>query len=182
MIDIMSRGMAATAIHNVEILTNYVTTQLVKIDLIRIVTELPETGEENKIYLVPKSVGESSEQDYYDEFIWVNKGTDIEPNYQWEFVASRPYNIDLDAYATKEYVEEQISANDIVRHEYEITTTSAEYEIDGEVINVELTDTVTNEIILGKTNITILDGKSNVKISFTTEPINPIKVLIFFSK
>ena len=61
MIDIMSRRMAAVAIKNVQNLNNYVTSQLVKIDLIKIVSELPETGEENKIYLVPKNVGEGTE-------------------------------------------------------------------------------------------------------------------------
>ena len=67
MMDIISRGMAAQAINQVQILNNYVTTQMVKIDLIKIVSKLPEVGEENKIYLVPKNIGEQSEEDYYDE-------------------------------------------------------------------------------------------------------------------
>lgn len=182
MIDIMSRGMAATAIHNVEVLNNYVTTQLVKIDLIKIVSELPETGEENKIYLVPKNVGEVSEQDYYDEYIWVNKGTAEELNYEWEFVASRPYNIDLSSYATKEYVENEVSRNDIVRVEHEITSISETYEIEGEVINVEMTDTVTSEIILGSVKTTIEGNVTKITIKFSTVPTNPIKVVIFSTK
>jgi hypothetical protein len=182
MMDIMSRGMAAVAINNVQILNNYVTTQLVKIDLIKIVSELPEIGEENKIYLVPKNIGESSEEDYYDEYIWVNKGTEEIPNFQWEFVASRPYNIDLSNYATKEYVEDEISKNDIVRTEYEINSISGTYEVAGEVINIEMVDMLTNETILG--NITTLKENdiTKITISFSSEPINPIKVVIFSTK
>lgn len=179
MMDIFSRGMAAQAINQVQVLNNYVTTQLVKIDLIKIVSELPEIGEENKIYLIPKNVGESSEEDYYDEYIWVNKGTTEEPNYQWEFVASRAYNIDLSAYATKEYVETEISKNDIIRTEHEIMSISETYEVEGEVINVEMTDTVTSDIILGNVK-TVMEGTtSKVTISFSTTPTNPIKIVIF---
>lgn len=179
MIDIISRGMAAVAINNIQILNNYVTNQLVKIDLIKIVSELPETGEENKIYLVPKNVGESSEEDYYDEYIWVNRGTEEVSNYQWEFVASRAYNIDLSSYATKEYVESEISKNDITRTEYEITSVSETYEVEGKVINVEMTDTVTSEVILGSVKTILEETTTKVTISFSTVPINPIKVVIF---
>lgn len=179
MMDIISRGMAAVAITQVQVLNNYVTTQLVKIDLIKIVSELPEIGEENKIYLVPKNIGESSEEDYYDEYIWVNKGTEEQPNYDWEFVASRAYNIDLSNYATKEYVEDEISKNDIVRTEYEINSITETYEVLGEVINVEMTDTITNETILGNVKIIKEENVSKITIGFSNKPLNPIKVVIF---
>jgi hypothetical protein len=182
MMDIISRGMAAVAITNVQVLNNYVTNQLVKIDLIRIVTELPVEGEGNKIYLVPKNVGETSEKDYYDEYIWVNKGTEDNPDFQWEFVASRPYNVDLSNYATKEFVETEISKNDIARVEYEITTSSATYEVDGEVINIEMVDTITSEIVLGNVRTKFNDGKTNINISFSAVPTNPVKIVIFSTK
>ena len=182
MMDIISRGMAAVAIEQVQVLNNYVTTQLVKIDLIKIVSELPKTGEENKIYLAPKNEGENSEQDYYDEYVWVNKGTIEVPDYQWEFVASRPYNIDLSSYATKEYVETEISKNDIIRTEYEITSISETYEVEGEVINVEMVDTVTSEVVLGSVKTTMEETLTKVAISFSTIPTNPIKVVIFSTK
>ena len=182
MMDIISRGMAAQAINQVQILNNYVTTQMVKIDLIKIVSKLPEVGEENKIYLVPKNIGEQSEEDYYDEYVWVNKGSNESPKYQWEFVASRAYNIDLSSYATKEYVETEISKNDINRIEYEITSASETYEIEGEVINIEMSDTVTSEIILGSVKTVVEGTVSKVTIKFSTPPINPIKVVIFSTK
>lgn len=177
--DIISRGMAAVAMAEVTVLNNYVTSQLIKIDLIKVVPELPEVGEENKIYMLPKNVGESSEQDFYDEYIWVNKGTETEPVYQWEFVASRPYNVDLSNYATKEFVEEQMSTNDIIKTEYELSSSTATYEVKGEVINVEMKDSVTGEVILGGTTITVKDGKSVISIKFTSKPTNMVKVIIF---
>lgn len=182
MMDIISRGLASVAITQVQALNEYVTTQLVKIDLIKIVSELPEVGEENKIYLVPKNVGEQSKEDYYDEYVWVNKGTKDEPNYQWEFVASRAYNVDLSNYATKEYVENEVSKNDIARIEYEITSTSETYEVEGEVINIEMVDTVTSEVILGSVKTVVEGLVSKVTITFSTTPTNPIKVVIFSTK
>jgi hypothetical protein len=182
MMDIISRGLASVAITQVQALNEYVTTQLVKIDLIKIVSELPEVGEENKIYLVPKNVGEQSKEDYYDEYVWVNKGTETEPNYQWEFVASRAYNVDLSGYATKEYVEDEISKNDIMKIEYEMTSISETYEIEGEIINVEMVDTITSEVILGNVKSVIEGGLTKVTVSFSTVPTNPIKVIIFSTK
>ena len=179
MMDIIARSMAASTMTQIQILNDYITTQLVKIDLIKIVSELPETGEENKIYLVPKSVGESSEEDFYDEYIWVNKGTEEEPNYQWEFVASRAYNVDLSSYATKEFVEDEISKNDIIRTEYEISSISETYEVEGEVINIEMFDMVTAEVVLGKVKTEIGETTTKVTISFSAIPTNPIKVIIF---
>ena len=43
-------------------------------DLIIILPELPEEGEPNKIYLIPKQDAQSS--DLYDEYLWVNEGTE----------------------------------------------------------------------------------------------------------
>ena len=68
MIDIISRGIAATALKEVVELKDFVVSHMVQTDLIKIVTVLPDVGEENKIYLVPKEVGEISEKDYYDEY------------------------------------------------------------------------------------------------------------------
>ena len=179
MMDIMARGMAVTAMTEVTVLNNYVTTQLIKIDLIKIVSELPETGEENKIYLVPKNTGESSDRDFYDEYIWVNKGTEAEPSFQWEFVASRAYNVDLSNYATKDYVATEMSKNDIDRTEYIITTASESYEITGEVINVEMIDTITLETVFGSVKTKKEGDISKVTISFSTIPTNPIRIIIF---
>ena len=179
MIDIISRGIAATALKEVVELKDFVVSHMVQTDLIKIETVLPDVGEENKIYLVPKEVGEISEKDYYDEYLWVNKGSETEANYQWEFVASRAYNIDLSEYATKDYVNNELSKNDIVRTEFEMNSISDTFEVRGEIINVELIDTVTSETIIGKTTIVDNGDTSSVTVSFSSVPTNPIIVVVF---
>lgn len=62
-----------------------------------VVDSLPPTGETNKIYLVPKTPGQS--QDGYNEYIYVNSG--------WERIGST--DIDLSQYATIDYVTSSIS-------------------------------------------------------------------------
>lgn len=62
-----------------------------------VVDVLPQTGETNKIYLVPSTEGQP--QNGYDEYIYVNES--------WEKIGST--DIDLSQYATKEYVNQQIS-------------------------------------------------------------------------
>lgn len=62
---------------------------------IEVVNTLPTTGEDNKIYLVPK---EGSTGDVYNEYIWVNN--------TWELIGST--QIDLTGYATQDWVNNQI--------------------------------------------------------------------------
>lgn len=62
---------------------------------IRVVEALPETGEPNVIYLVPKAPGAS---DVYDEYIYIEN--------RWEKIGNT--EIDLTDYAKKEWVEDQI--------------------------------------------------------------------------
>lgn len=62
---------------------------------IEVVDTLPTTGEDNKIYLVPK---EGSTGDVYNEYIWVNN--------TWELIGST--QVDLTGYATQDWVNNQI--------------------------------------------------------------------------
>jgi hypothetical protein len=66
------------------------------VELHVVVSELPEVGEPNKFYLVSKA--DTEENDLYDEWIWVNKGTKDEPNYVWEFTGAKKFTIDLSEY------------------------------------------------------------------------------------
>ena len=50
---------------------------------IEVVTELPETGEANVIYLVPKQ--DTSDNDVFDEYIWIND--------DWELIGSTDIDI-----------------------------------------------------------------------------------------
>ena len=56
---------------------------------IEVVTELPETGEANVIYLVPKQ--DEDENNVFDEYIWIND--------DWELIGTT--DIDLSNYVTK---------------------------------------------------------------------------------
>lgn len=77
----------------------YVDEKVGKIELVKIVTELPETGEENKTYFVAKTDGEGA--DLYDEFMWINGA--------WEYIGTKQFDVDLTEYAKKtETVERQI--------------------------------------------------------------------------
>lgn len=60
-------------------------------ELFIFVNELPETGEENKIYLVPIT-GENAEDplNTYEEYIWIND--------EWEYLGQGGLNVDLSKY------------------------------------------------------------------------------------
>lgn len=60
----------------------------------QLVTELPETGENGVFYLVPITGGKS--KNLYEEFVWINKGTTEEPNYDFESLG--PTSVDLTGY------------------------------------------------------------------------------------
>ena len=58
--------------------------------------QLPETGKEDTLYFITKD--EPTEKDIYDEWAWVNKGTDEEPIWDWEHLGSPKVVIDLTDY------------------------------------------------------------------------------------
>lgn len=64
---------------------------------ITVVTELPQTGGPDRIYLVPNE--SSRTNDIYDEYIWL-----VEQN-KWEFLGNKHVDVDLTDYYTKEEVD-----------------------------------------------------------------------------
>lgn len=72
---------------NIKIEGNTISCTL-NIDIVRVVDVLPETGEENHIYLVPSE--QPSESDLFEEWIWKSS---------WERIGSA--KVDLTAYAKK---------------------------------------------------------------------------------
>jgi hypothetical protein len=48
---------------------------------------------------------EGSEQNLFDEWIWINKGTEDAPEYAWEWITTKQVEVDLSAYATKDYAD-----------------------------------------------------------------------------
>lgn len=91
----------------------------------KIVDELPEIGETNYIYLVPK---ESGVIDGYDEHIYINIGTPEEPNYSWEKVGQT--DINLEPYELKTDHD-----NDINNLQAQITTNTENISSNLEKIN-----------------------------------------------
>ena len=62
-------------------------------------SELPEVGSSDTLYFIPAK--EPSENNIYDEYSWVNKGTEEEPAWDWEHLGSPKVVIDLTDYAKK---------------------------------------------------------------------------------
>lgn len=73
-------------------------TELSKIDFIKPVKERPEVGEPNCIYLV--STGSEDEENLFEMWLWVNKGTEEEPSFGWEFEGCKKISADLEDVAT----------------------------------------------------------------------------------
>lgn len=69
----------------------YVDEKVATLELVKIVTELPDEGEENKTYFVTKTDGEGN--DIYDEYMWVNDA--------WEYIGTKQFDIDLTDYVKK---------------------------------------------------------------------------------
>lgn len=103
---------------------------------IEVVNTLPTTGEDNKIYLVPK---EGSTGDVYNEYIWVNN--------TWELIGST--QVDLTGYATQDWVNNQIK--DFL-NESQVT----------QIVNNSLTNYYTKTETYSKTEVNdLLNGKAN---------------------
>ena len=75
---------------------DYTDEQIANYGLYVVVSELPETGLPNKIYLVPTT--NATENNTYDEYLWVNGA--------WEFQGSGKVDIDLSDTKIKEIVAE----------------------------------------------------------------------------
>lgn len=103
---------------------------------IEVVDTLPTTGEDNKIYLVPK---EGSTGDVYNEYIWVNN--------TWELIGST--QVDLTGYATQDWVNNQIK--DFL-NESQVA----------QIVNNSLTNYYTKTETYSKTEVNnLLNGKAN---------------------
>ena len=109
-----------------------------------VVDSLPPTGEVNKIYLVPKTPGQS--QDGYNEYIYVNSG--------WERIGGT--DIDLSQYATIDYVTSSISTAvaGLASEEYvtnAVNTATADMATNASV-DAKLAGYVTNESLTATLN------------------------------
>lgn len=106
-----------------------------------VVAELPESGEANKIYLVPNA--EQGEQNVKDEYIWVDE--------KWEIIGST--KVDLSNYYNKGEVDSKLSAKvDLSTYtsdketfalKSELTNLATKEELNGKVDDAEIADMLT---------------------------------------
>lgn len=58
-----------------------------------VVSALPETGDTQTIYLLAHA--SPGTQNIYDEYIWVNVGTETEPQYQYEMIGTTEFQLNI---------------------------------------------------------------------------------------
>lgn len=75
----------------------------VKMAFFKSKSELPEIGSADTLYFV--KVDSPTETNYYQEYAWVNKGTEEEPNWDYEDLGGAVLNIDLSEYYNKDEVD-----------------------------------------------------------------------------
>lgn len=66
----------------------YIDNNAASADFISVVNELPEVGEANRLYLIPKA--DTQGQDLFDEFLWINDA--------WEWITTKQVEVNLDEY------------------------------------------------------------------------------------
>ena len=77
-------------------ITDYVDKEIAEFDFVKVVDTLPETGLVNREYFVRKTDG--AENDLFDEYKWINSGTEETPVWGWEYVGTKKIEIDLTDY------------------------------------------------------------------------------------
>lgn len=123
-----------------------------------VVDVLPQTGEANKIYLVPSTEGQP--QNGYDEYIYVNES--------WEKIGST--DIDLSQYATIEYVNQQISTAVTGLATEEFVTSSINSATQDMATNASVSAQLTQALqsyVTSETFTSALAGKQDTLVSGT---------------
>lgn len=123
-----------------------------------VVDVLPQTGEANKIYLIPSTEGQP--QNGYDEYIYVNES--------WEKIGST--DIDLSQYATKEYVNQQISTAVTGLATEEFVTSSISSATQDMATNASVSAQLTQALqsyVTSETFTSALAGKQDTLVSGT---------------
>ena len=92
-------------------LSSYATHEEVKqdianFDFIKIVSTRPVTGYPNRIYLIP--IDNSVTNDLFEEWLWVNKGTEENPDWDWKKITNKQIQVDLTDYVTTTILDNEI--------------------------------------------------------------------------
>ena len=91
--DMITLAVAKKYADNVlELAKRYTDEELLYLNFMQVVEELPQTGLPNKIYLVVKK--DQQAQDLFDECMWIDE--------KWEWITTKQIEIDLTPYVKKE--------------------------------------------------------------------------------
>ena len=107
----------------------------------QVVSELPASGQSNVIYLVSKS--QTSEDNIYDEYIWVNN--------DWELIGTT--QLDLSNYVTNDSLSNTLSNY--------VTTTSLNSTLDDYSTTSEINQTLNNYVTSSSLNTTLSNYVTN---------------------
>lgn len=80
-------------------ITDYIDKEIAEFDFVKVVDVLPKEGLPNREYFVRKDSLDTN--DLFDEYAWINKGTEEEPDWDWEFKGTKTMEIDLAEYVKK---------------------------------------------------------------------------------
>jgi hypothetical protein len=119
---------------------------------VEVVTELPEIGEADILYLVPKE--DTGDNDIFDEYLWVDN--------DWEHIGST--DIDLSNYYTKSETDDLVAS--IPQTTYEVYTTEQVYLYNSSMAayihsadaKKSMSDAITNAFKQGLHSFTVLFG------------------------
>ncbi|MDA3056423.1 hypothetical protein [Campylobacter sp. CN_NA1] len=84
----------------------YISEVMANLNKAAIVDTLPDTGEIGMLYLVANG---GSDDNLYDEYIYINKGSEAEPNFVFEKLGSRQVEVNLDGHYDKNEIDEMLS-------------------------------------------------------------------------
>jgi hypothetical protein len=80
-------------------ITEYIDKEIAEFDFVKVIDSKPEVGLPNREYFIRKTSDDTN--DLFEEWAWINKGTEESPNWGWEFKGTKKFEIDLTDYTKK---------------------------------------------------------------------------------
>ena len=75
---------------------DYVDKEIAEFDFVKVLDVRPEVGLPNREYFIRKANGDTN--DLFDEWAWINKGTEEEPDWDWEFKGTKKFEVEMADY------------------------------------------------------------------------------------
>lgn len=97
--DTPQRGVDYWTSEDKQEINDYIDKEISEFDFVKVLDSLPEVGLPNREYFIRKSSDDTT--DLFEEWAWINKGTEESPNWGWEFKGTKKFEIDLSDYVKK---------------------------------------------------------------------------------